>query len=49
MHGRFYPEIDRVEWMDPDLARVKLNEAQAVFIDRLELHLGLNSQNEELR
>lgn len=49
MHGRFYPEIDRVEWMDPDLARVKLNEAQAVFIDRLELHLGLNGQNEELR
>ena len=44
MHGRSYPEIDRVEWMNPDLARVKLNGAQSVFIDRLEHHLGLNSR-----
>ena len=39
MCGRLYPEIDRVEWVDPDLARVKLNAAQAVFVDRLEDHL----------
>ena len=37
--GRSYPEIDRVEWVGPDLARVMLNAAQAVFIDRLEGHL----------
>jgi predicted NUDIX family NTP pyrophosphohydrolase len=42
MHGREYPEVDRVEWMSPGLARVKLNPAQNVFIDRLEEHLGLN-------
>ena len=44
MHGREYPEIDVVEWMQPDLARSKLNPAQAVFIDRLEDHLGLNER-----
>lgn len=44
MHGRSYPEIDRVEWMDPRMARMKLSGAQTVFIDRLELHLGLNSR-----
>ena len=42
MHGRSYPEIDLVEWMEPDRARVKLNQAQAVFIERLEEHLELN-------
>ena len=40
MGGRRYPEIDRMEWVGPDLARIKLNAAQAVFIDRLEDHLG---------
>ena len=43
MGRRRYPEIDRVEWVGSDLARVKLNAAQAVFIDRLESHLGLTS------
>ncbi|MEA1902951.1 MAG: NUDIX domain-containing protein [Actinomycetota bacterium] len=43
MHGRDYPEIDRVEWFRPAVARVKLNPAQTVFIDRLENHLGLNT------
>jgi predicted NUDIX family NTP pyrophosphohydrolase len=43
MHGRSYPEIDRVEWFRPDMARLKLNPAQGVFIDRLEIHLGLNT------
>ena len=42
MNGREYPEVDRVEWMAPDLARRKLNPAQVVFVDRLEKHLDLN-------
>ncbi|MGD2060900.1 MAG: NUDIX domain-containing protein [Acidimicrobiia bacterium] len=42
LYGREYPEIDRVGWVTPDEARAKLNPAQVVFIDRLELHLGLN-------
>ena len=39
MGSNLYPEIDRVEWMSPDFARVKMNQAQTVFIDRLEQHL----------
>jgi predicted NUDIX family NTP pyrophosphohydrolase len=31
-----YPEVDRCEWFDPATARVKINPAQAAFIDRLE-------------
>lgn len=46
LHGSEYPEIDRVEWLDPDTARAKLNPAQTVFIDRLESHLGLNESKE---
>lgn len=46
MHGREYPEIDRVDWMSPDEARVKLNPALAVFIDRLEEHLELNGDGD---
>jgi predicted NUDIX family NTP pyrophosphohydrolase len=42
LHGRRYPEIDRVEWADPSSARDLLNPAQRVFIDRIEAHLGLN-------
>jgi predicted NUDIX family NTP pyrophosphohydrolase len=30
-----FPEIDRVEWFFPDEARIRLNPAQAVFLDRL--------------
>jgi predicted NUDIX family NTP pyrophosphohydrolase len=41
MGGRRYPEIDRVEWVEPELARVKLNPAQVIFVDRLQAHLGL--------
>ena len=37
---RMFPEIDRVEWVSPDQARLKLNPAQGVFVDRLEAHLG---------
>lgn len=42
MHGRRYPEIDRVEWFKPEFARRKLNQAQGAFVERLESHLGLN-------
>ena len=36
--GRFqsYPEVDRCAWFAPDLARQKINAAQAELIDRLE-------------
>lgn len=46
LYGREYPEIDRVVWMSPSQARKKLNPAQAVFVDRLEQHLGLNGRKE---
>lgn len=36
---RSYPEIDRVDWFSTDDARAKLNQAQGVFIDRLEAHV----------
>ncbi len=32
---RLFPEVDRALWCRPDLARQKLNAAQAVFVDRL--------------
>jgi len=35
-----FPEIDRCAWFDPQTAREKLNPAQAVFIDRLEVHIA---------
>ena len=37
-----FPEVDRVEWFDPETARRKLNPAQAVFVDRL---LGLLNES----
>ena len=42
LYGKEYPEIDVVVWMTPEEARMKLNPAQGVFIDRLEQHLRLN-------
>jgi predicted NUDIX family NTP pyrophosphohydrolase len=30
-----FPEVDRVEWFDPETARRKLLPAQAAFVDRL--------------
>lgn len=36
-----FPELDRVEWFEPDLARRKLKDAQAVFVDRLEEALAV--------
>jgi predicted NUDIX family NTP pyrophosphohydrolase len=32
---REFPEVDRAEWFDPELARRKINPAQAAFLDRL--------------
>lgn len=32
---RSFPEIDRAEWMSPDLARDKIILGQRVFVDRL--------------
>jgi predicted NUDIX family NTP pyrophosphohydrolase len=34
-----FPEVDRCAWFDPGVARVKLNPAQAEFVDRLEAAL----------
>jgi predicted NUDIX family NTP pyrophosphohydrolase len=31
-----FPEIDRCEWFNPAIARVKINPAQVELIDRLE-------------
>lgn len=35
--GRYQetPEVDRVEWFDPDAARRRLNPAQVALVDRL--------------
>ncbi len=30
-----FPEVDRAEWFGFDLAKQKLNPAQAAFVDRL--------------
>ncbi len=30
------PEVDRAAWLTPDVARQKINSAQAIFIERLE-------------
>jgi predicted NUDIX family NTP pyrophosphohydrolase len=34
-----FPEVDRVEWVDPDTARERIIEGQHELIDRLEQHL----------
>ena len=33
---RTYPEVDRAEWFSIDVARTKINQAQAEFLQRLE-------------
>jgi predicted NUDIX family NTP pyrophosphohydrolase len=43
--GRPFPEIDRVAWMTPDQARVKLNPAQGIFVDRLLTMLPVDGNN----
>jgi predicted NUDIX family NTP pyrophosphohydrolase len=37
---REFPEVDRGEWFGADEARVKINSAQAEFVDRLEAWLA---------
>jgi predicted NUDIX family NTP pyrophosphohydrolase len=32
---REFPEVDRAEWLSPEQARLKINPAQAAFLDRL--------------
>jgi predicted NUDIX family NTP pyrophosphohydrolase len=32
---REFPEVDRAAWLEPEVARVKLNPAQAELVDRL--------------
>jgi predicted NUDIX family NTP pyrophosphohydrolase len=34
-HEREFPEVDRAEWFAPEQARLKINPAQAAFLDRL--------------
>ena len=34
-----FPEVDRAEWFTLSVARIKLNPAQSVFIDRLRAEL----------
>lgn len=46
MHGREYPEIDAVEWTEPEQAKELLNPAMAEFIDRLQDHLRENGGTE---
>jgi predicted NUDIX family NTP pyrophosphohydrolase len=36
-----FPELDRVEYFDVEVARVKLNEAQSELVSRLLAHLAL--------
>jgi predicted NUDIX family NTP pyrophosphohydrolase len=38
-----FPEIDRCAWFEPAQARIKLNPAQAEFINRLEAALANSS------
>jgi predicted NUDIX family NTP pyrophosphohydrolase len=35
-----FPEVDRCAWFRPEIAREKINPAQAEFIDRLEAELA---------
>lgn len=37
---REFPEVDRGEWFGAEAARVKMNSAQAAFVDRLEALLA---------
>ena len=39
-----FPEVDRVEWVDPDTARERIIEGQNELIDRLEDSLRRNAQ-----
>ncbi len=47
LHGREYPEIDKVEWVGPGDARSRLNPAFVVFVDRLEEYVRLNGAEDD--
>lgn len=47
LHGREYPEVDRVVWTGPDEARRLLNPALNVFLDRLEEHVRFNGGRDD--
>jgi predicted NUDIX family NTP pyrophosphohydrolase len=40
-----FPEIDRAEWCDPDLARERLIKAQVAFVERLLTHLAARRES----
>ena len=42
-----FPEVDRCAWFDPATARVKLNAAQAEFVERLEAVLRGEAAGEQ--
>lgn len=37
---REFPEVDRAEWFSPERARLKINPAQAAFLERLKALQG---------
>lgn len=41
-----FPEIDRCAWFGANLAREKINPAQAAFIDRLEALIEIRGRND---
>ena len=42
-----FPEIDRSEFFDLDIARTKINPAQVALIDELERHLSCMAAKDE--
>ena len=40
-----FPEVDRAEWFSPDEARLKLNPAQAAFVDSLCDQLNVSTRS----
>ena len=38
-----FPEVDRCAWVPPDVARLKMNPAQAEFVERLEAALATSA------
>jgi predicted NUDIX family NTP pyrophosphohydrolase len=43
--SRAFPEIDEVRWLGAEDAKVKLNPALGVFVDRLVAHLASAGNN----
>lgn len=49
LHGRSYPEIDKVAWLPVGEAKTRLVEPQWVFVDRLVAHLANDHRRKEPR